>query len=349
MFLQSVMHKCFKIMPKKRIEYIDALRGLCIFWVVWYHSSHPIWVEYPFRMPTLFFVSGIFYKHYPWNVFWRKKVNQYVVPFAFFYLLYYVFLLSINYCKYHYLTPEICMSFFDFARLYSGYDGYVVNYPLWFMVALLVLQIVTYVITSISKSLVILMTFSVVMTFVGYYWLLDIALPFFIGKALTFYIYYAVGHIWGKIFVECIERNNHQWRMLFVCLIPFVIAVLAEWTFSGIVGLQIVCQYIQFLVLPFILICLFKGISSISLLMNLFLFFGSNSLIIFGLHDMYLSMVRMSLQRFCNVEDSLAGVMMVVLTLLLCWPTIIALQRWIPQLVGKKPVLNITRSAKVLI
>ena len=108
-------------MASKRIEYIDALRGLCIFWVVWYHSSHPEWVEYPFRMPTLFFISGIFYKHYPGKVFWKKKVNQYIVPFAFFYLLYYVFLLVINFCKYHSVPSEVYLSFFDFAHMYDSY------------------------------------------------------------------------------------------------------------------------------------------------------------------------------------------------------------------------------------
>ena len=51
-------------MMKQRVEYIDALRGLCIMWVVWYHSVHPDWVGYPFRLPVLFFVSGIFFKEY---------------------------------------------------------------------------------------------------------------------------------------------------------------------------------------------------------------------------------------------------------------------------------------------
>lgn len=328
-------------MPKKRVEYIDALRGLCIFWVVWYHSSHPLWVEYPFRMPTLFFVSGMFYKHYPWSVFWRKKVNQYVVPFVFFYVLYYLFLILINYCKYHSVAPEILFSFFDCARLYSGYDGYVVNYPLWFMVALLVLQTITYVITTMTKSMAILIIFAILMTFVGYYWLLDIALPLFIGKALTFYIYYVTGYVLGKKFLEYLEQKKSVRIVFFVLAVPFSIAVIAERILFHDSYLDTLCQYIQFLFLPFILTCLFKGLSSIKVFMKVFLFFGSNSLIIFGLHDMFLSIFRVLLQRYCDVENPMMGVLMVILTLLLCWPTIIAFQRWIPKLVGKEPLLRL--------
>ena len=329
-------------MPIKRIEYIDALRGLCIFWVVWYHSSHPMWIEYPFRMPTLFFVSGIFYKHYPWRVFWRKKINQYVVPFAFFYLLYYVFLLLINYCKYHFISPDIVTSFFDFVGLYSGNDGYVVNYPLWFMVALLVMQVVTYVMTTISKSKTLLIIFSVIMTGVGCFWLWDIPLPLFVGKALTFYIYYIVGYVLGKSFVEYLEQNKREWNVLLAFVVPFAVIILIGRLLSYDVHLKILCQYTQFLILPFILLCLFKKLSAIDIFMKTFLFLGSNSMIIFGLHDMYLSIFRMALRRYCDVENSMVGMAMVILTLLLCWPTIKVLQRWIPKLVGKKPLLRLS-------
>ena len=327
----------------KRIEYIDALRGLCIFWVVWYHSSHPMWVEYPFRMPTLFFVSGIFYKHYPWSIFWRKKINQYVVPFIFFYLLYYIFLVSINFLKYHYIPLEISTSFFDFVHMYSGNEGYVVNYPLWFMVALLVLQTITYTITTISKSIVLLVVFSVIMTLVGYLWLWHIPLPCFIGKALTFYIYYTVGYVFGKKIVESLENRGSGWRIMIISLFPFTIAVLMERALSHYEYMTALFRYVQFLILPIIMLCLFKRLSSLTILMKVFLFFGSNSLIIFGLHDMYLSILRIFLKCYCDVETPVAGMLMVILTLLLCFPSIKLLKRWVPMLVGKTPLLKLER------
>ena len=329
-------------MASKRIEYIDALRGLCIFWVVWYHSSHPEWVEYPFRMPTLFFISGIFYKHYPGKVFWKKKVNQYIVPFAFFYLLYYVFLLVINFCKYHSVPSEVYLSFFDFAHMYSGFDGYSVNYPLWFMVALLVLQLITYLITSLTHSHVVLLTISAVLTIVGSCFLFDIKMPLFIGKALTFYIYYVFGFVIGKKYITFLESGNIDKMKFTLCTAFFFVFVFINIAmFDSPVGTF--CQYMQFLTLPFILLWIFKKISNVVSMMRVLLFLGSNSLIIFGLHDMYLSLFRIVFGRFINVDNVFVGMFMVLCTLLLCVPTINIMQRYIPCVVGKKPLLLISK------
>ena len=59
---------------KKRIDYIDYLKGLTILWVVWYHTSHPEFVDYPPTMPMFFFLSGIFFKPYPLLEFIKKKI-----------------------------------------------------------------------------------------------------------------------------------------------------------------------------------------------------------------------------------------------------------------------------------
>lgn len=47
-------------MVGKRIDYIDYLKGLSIIWVVWYHTVHPWFVDFSFRMPLFFLASGIF-------------------------------------------------------------------------------------------------------------------------------------------------------------------------------------------------------------------------------------------------------------------------------------------------
>ena len=49
---------------KKRIEYIDCIKGLTILWVVVYHfgpENIPEWVTIGYRMPLFFFLSGIFF------------------------------------------------------------------------------------------------------------------------------------------------------------------------------------------------------------------------------------------------------------------------------------------------
>ena len=58
---------------KQRINYIDTLRGLCMLSIVWYHTDHPDFLNYPYYNATLFFVSGLLFKPTPWGAFFKKK------------------------------------------------------------------------------------------------------------------------------------------------------------------------------------------------------------------------------------------------------------------------------------
>jgi len=95
-------------MDNSRIGYMDVFRGLCLCWIIWIHTEHPAFLDYPLHLPALFFISGCFFKFYPWPVFWRKKVNRLVIPFVFFYLLYYVFLVSLNFLSGAYVLSILC-------------------------------------------------------------------------------------------------------------------------------------------------------------------------------------------------------------------------------------------------
>lgn len=90
-----------------RIEYIDALRGFTMIFVIYYHIACYCLgngdmgfndVIEKFRMPTFFFISGwVFYKPRIWNFetvksVLKKKFMVQIIPFLFFMLLYlYVF------------------------------------------------------------------------------------------------------------------------------------------------------------------------------------------------------------------------------------------------------------------
>lgn len=69
---------------KQRIEYIDTLRGLCMLSIVWYHTDHPGFLEYPFYNSALFFVSGMLYKPSSGGMFLKKKFFSFLIPFVFF-------------------------------------------------------------------------------------------------------------------------------------------------------------------------------------------------------------------------------------------------------------------------
>lgn len=329
-----------QVKQKKRIEYIDCFRGLCIFWVVWYHSSHPEWVEYPFRMPALFFVSGIFFKQYEWSIFWRKKVNQYVIPFFFFYILYYFFLVAINFLKDHTVSYEIWNSITNVFTCYAGSAGYIVNYPLWFMIALLVMQLVTYTIRLVSNSNFLLLSLSAMLTILAHYWLWYIELPLFLGKALSYYIYYAVGVVFGRKYINAMEEGNVKLSYEITALLIIVLLVIFSCSVANSF-IKDICDYTQFLIIPFVLLYVFRNYITNKLLSSILLFMGSNSLVIFGLHDMFLSIQRIIISKFCDVDNNVIGLMLVFVTIVAVYPSILLFEKYIPVLIGKKPLLTI--------
>lgn len=85
-------------MEKKRIEYIDLMKGICITMVVLLHCHYfegekAIIDTYlrPLRMPLYFFLAGLFFKTYSsFKCLLIKKINNLVIPYLFFSILAFV-------------------------------------------------------------------------------------------------------------------------------------------------------------------------------------------------------------------------------------------------------------------
>lgn len=71
----------------KRIDYIDVIKGLTIFGVVWVHTICPQWLTALLVNFIFFFLSGFFFKRKPLKTFFREKVGTLLIPFSFFYLI----------------------------------------------------------------------------------------------------------------------------------------------------------------------------------------------------------------------------------------------------------------------
>ena len=210
-------------MGKQRVEYIDYLRGLCVTWVVWYHTTHPAFVDYSFRIPLFFFVSGIFFKTYPWKVFWRKKVNQLVIPFVLFYILYYLFLIITNALSSGTFTTFDYSSFWEIFGLYTVNETFVVNPPLWFICALIDLQLLLYVSAKYIKNQKVLICFAVLLSLCGLWYIQNIPTPFMFGRSLRYFVYYVLGYVVGKDLISYIESSK---RNEFILLMKSLLVIL---------------------------------------------------------------------------------------------------------------------------
>ncbi len=128
-------------MEKKRIEYIDLMKGICIILVVLGHTNLISWYENNWdflincktgRMPLYFALSGLFFKRYgSFFEFFRRRVRQLVIPILVFGPLGAFIMFCIPWTSHSidYITNPV--------RLFASLTTFT-NTPLWFLRALFV-------------------------------------------------------------------------------------------------------------------------------------------------------------------------------------------------------------------
>lgn len=331
-------------MAKQRVEYIDYLRGLCVTWVVWYHTTHPAFVDYSFRIPLFFFVSGIFFKTYPWRIFWRKKVNQLLIPFALFYIIYYLFLIASNALSTHSFEAFDYSSVWEVFGLYTVNETFVVNPPLWFICALINLQLLLYVSTKYIHNRWILICFAIMVSLSGLWYIQNIPTPFMFGRSLRYFVYYVLGFSFGKSLISYLETSKrNEISLLMRSLLVIIFLVILRKIFVFGVKMIDVFDYIEILGIIMFLIVLFKYIHKYKV-MYPFKYFGMNSYIVFGMHEVYHTSFRIILEKVYGEITITLGCVQTVMTLLLLWPTIWLFNKYIPMLVAKKELIPVPRS-----
>lgn len=322
---------------QKRVNYIDTLKGLCVLWIIWYHTFHPQFVNYPFFNTTLFFVSGILFKPDPINTFLKKKFNQLIVPFLFFYIAYYVFLLCINFIKYRSIE-SVAGHITDIFHLYTGNEAFIVNYPLWFICAIFVLQIITYILNLIVKNKTILVAISLAISLLGYYYIQWIPTPIMFGRALPYLIYFIIGYVSKGILLNESSMDKYKKNITFTCLATLLISLILK-KIDATYYTNIIYEYIELISVAYLLTVLCKEIQNISIIKAI-TFFGINSLIVLGLHDMYLTTFMITIQNTIGNMNIILGLLNFAVTCLILWPSIIFLNKYLPFLVAKKEILT---------
>lgn len=216
---------------KKRIEYIDLAKGVCILLVVFAHI-HPDLTRYSwgvffdsFRMPLYFFLSGIFFKRYSGiQEFAIKKVNNLIIPLLFFYAFAYlydavswgIYLLSESdtstYERYSWWP------FWEIIRSGMTYH----NQPLWFLTALFEVNILYYFLQRFINSWK--LDIAVWVIAIGG-WLAaksGIVLPYYLGTALISLPFFHAG-TWLKR-EELLPYSSRD-KYLYASILPLGVAV----------------------------------------------------------------------------------------------------------------------------
>ncbi len=325
-----------------RIDYIDWLKGMAIFCVLWLHSSAcPECLTPPMVNSLFFFLSGAFFKPGVFSDFICKRAGTLLVPFLFFYLMSYPFRMVV------YFWDNRTLCGFDWGCLWDVFDcvaraDYLfVNVPLWFLLCLFVVQLMYWLLCKLPIWCAVLVAVSALLAAPE---IERVPTPLMINNAVYWLAFFALGHVFGKKLLSAFT----DWKKALVAMASAVVFMLLS-LWGQLVPVSALSERVAAPV--FLLSCILLVSAVMALLsrfnppMTLLRYWGENTLIILGIHIWFGIPLKRISHRLFEAPTVWCGFVEVLLTLLCCWVFIKCAAPRIPYLVGKKNfLLRSTRS-----
>ena len=335
---------------KKRIEYIDLMKGVCITLVV---LLHVIWtfnidivdnVLSNIRMPLYFFLSGLFFKKYSnFKEFAIKKTNKLIIPYLFFCLIPYCLLAPFFNEAYKTSTFTVDftnLSFYGLA-IATPYNG-----PLWFLRCLFMTNIFYYIFkifTDRYSRIVQIVILICIVTLVAL--TSDIIKNFLIINGNTLLSHFvlntflapfvAMPFLYGAEWVRRVGLLNKDFNLKKQMLI-FILSVVIWILFAQpLVHFESASPGLIF---PFMYVSAFAGITALAIVCKrikklfFFSYIGRYSLIVLGTHWPFI----FALQGFFELRQSIQF----IIVLAIMPPTIWLFKTLFPYFTAQKDIFT---------
>lgn len=281
-------------MPKQRITYVDTLKGICILLVVFMHCGLPVdssneMVRHindalrTYRMPTYYFLSGIFFKTYSGlNEFARRKVNNIIIPLVFFYILNVFGSILYSFCScmamrqaFHFEWNTILDIFY---RTELRIQAVV---PLWFLLSLFWANLIFYILRTKFNDLVVFVSVALLATAGFLLGIYHINLPLFFTSSLVGLPYFVLGHYVKQH--GWLEGTVTKWKgvLLFIAVAAIVLIFARDYNKVDTLGTFLLYRYL----IPFAsVLSLFWLCKCFPHRIPVVTFLGRYSLIVLGTH-----------------------------------------------------------------
>lgn len=267
-------------MNKKRIEWIDNMRGICMILVILHHSGAP--EEYqkflsPFFLSGFFFISGYLFsnpnKEFDWKLKFIRIFETLVIPYFIYWAISYF--LKVVYTE---------------VWLKDNYDIFIpflkdllLGKKLWFMSALIVSEIVlVFILPLIRNSSIVIAIMA--LSFIGLWHFtplskLGVFYPWYINNACIAIFFMLCGILFRKN--KILEQDK-----LLSCAVPIYIVLFVADIYFDITGIMFASNYFNN-ILIFIVYAI-AGILGLVFICkryisgeNLLSYYGRNSLLIY--------------------------------------------------------------------
>lgn len=316
----------------KRIDYIDLIKGLTIWVVVWYHTAHPSWLTATLVNSVFFFLSGYFFRRKPIISFLNEKVKTILIPFVFFYLI------SYPYRIFEYFWDNRTLSGFNWTYLFDVFnfqpqtDYLFVNVPLWFLLCLFFVQILYYFVSYLDKRII----FVISLLCLGLKEVFMSIPSFFMINAAFYSLgFFALGNLFGKPWIEKLKDVRFRKVSLIISLLLFAMLFIPINSLTG--WWYETAYHIKLFMVFFILMSVASWFNEKRYL-SLLRFYGKNSLVVLGLHIIPLTvLIRTTNAVFGSCTPFLGFIQATIVMAIMC-VVILFCNRYIPFLVGKKQI-----------
>lgn len=325
---------------KPRIEFIDLAKGICILLVVAMHSGYT--QESPalkaMRMPLYFILSGLFFKDYGGIVpFLHKKVNKLFVPFCSFAMmgLMLAFIGARDFC---YLIELMKIPL---------HRHFMVNYPIWFLLCLLYVNIMFYVINRYITNKYLRLGVIIVIWSIGYLlYMEDVFVPFFFASAFSALPFFYIGYLLKSTPLLYVSKNDRAFlgiglmciilAVTYCCLVENPSIDFMHNEYSGNV-VEIYLVSIA-MVVGILLIC--KSVMWLPVVS----YIGQFSIIVLGLHALVMEYSKLLIFHLTGHE--LIKLEKLALALFICWICIPLFRAIFPSFTAQSDLFHLPERFK---
>ena len=330
----------------ERIDFVDLTKGICILLVVMSHIGGAFdQLDYDsmlscFSMPLYFFISGIFFKSYEGLFgFVIRKINKLIIPFLFFYIS--SFLLKYIVWKIAPGVFHLPVSWKELLIVFEGHDLIRFNPPLWFLIALFNCNILFYFVHFLrDKHLFAMFIVTLLIGSTGFYLgKQQIVLPVYLDVAMTALPFYVAG-FWIRRY-NFFLFPHHRFDKIIPAFISLALVVM--YLTATPLGMRtnnypgnIFQVYIAAFAGIFTIMLLCKKIKKLAIVSYL----GRYSIITLSIHAPILHFVSPLLDHYIH-NSWLQAIVLLLLTLAICFLLTPLLLKVIPQLVAQKDLLKI--------